>query len=94
MGAMAGCGAGAMVMEFGAREVRAVPPSMKWNRETAIIIVGTGAAGLSAAIEAKKAGSDILVLEKMPFIGGNTSISTAAMNGVQSKIQQQRGVKS
>ena len=94
MGAMAGCGAGAMVMEFGAREVRAVPPSMKWNRETAIIIVGTGAAGLSAAIEAKKAGSDVLVLEKMPFIGGNTGISTAAMNGVQSKIQQQRGVKS
>ena len=94
IGAMAGFGAGAMVMEVGAREVRAVPPSMKWNREVAVIIVGTGAAGLSAAIEARKAGSDVLVLEKMPFIGGNTSISTAGMNGVQSKIQQQRGAKS
>ena len=94
MGVVAGVGAGAMVMEFGAKEARAVPLPKKWDREAAIIIVGTGAAGLSAAIEAKKAGADVLVLEKMPFIGGNTSISTAAMNGVLGKIQQQRGVKS
>ncbi|HSR10755.1 MAG TPA: flavocytochrome c [Thermodesulfobacteriota bacterium] len=94
MGAVAGVGAGAMIMEFGAREVSAAAAGMKWDREAGIIIVGTGAAGLSAAIEANKAGADILVLEKMPFLGGNTGISTAGMNGVQSRIQQQREVKS
>ena len=94
MGGIVGVGAGAMVMEFGAKEARAVPLPKKWDREAAIIIVGTGAVGLSAAIEAKKAGADVLVLEKMRFVGGNTSISTTAMTGVQGKIQQQRSVKS
>ena len=36
----------------------------------------------------------VLVLEKMVFLGGNTGVSTAAMNGVQGSIQKDRGVKS
>jgi fumarate reductase flavoprotein subunit len=84
----------AMLMEFGAKEAKAVAPPKKWERETGVLIVGTGAAGLSAAIEAKKAGADVLVLEKMPFLGGNTGISTAGMNGVRSALQKDREVKS
>ena len=56
--------------------------------------MGTGAAGLAAAIEVKKAGGDVLVLEKMPFLGGNTGISTAGVNAVQSALQKERGIKS
>ena len=90
-----GAGAGAAVlMEFGPNEAKAIVPPKKWDKEAGIVIVGTGAAGLSAAIEAKNAGADVLVLEKMPFLGGNTGISTAGMNAVQSKLQKDRGVKS
>ena len=76
--AAVGAGAGAAVlMEFGTKEARAIAPPKKWDKEAGVVIVGTGAAGLSAAIEAKQAGADVLILEKMPFVGGNTSISTA-----------------
>jgi fumarate reductase flavoprotein subunit len=93
IGAAAGVGAGvAMLMEFGAKEAKAIAPTKKWDKEVGVLIVGTGAAGLSAAIEAKKAGADVLILEKMPFIGGNTGVSTAAMNAVQSSIQKEKGV--
>lgn len=35
-----------------------------------IVVIGAGGAGLSAAIEAKNAGADVIVLEKMPMVGG------------------------
>ena len=84
----------AVLMEFGPREARAIVPPKKWDKEAGVVIIGTGAAGLSAAIEAKKAGADVLILEKMPFLGGNTGISTAGMNAVGSKLHKDRGVKS
>jgi fumarate reductase flavoprotein subunit len=87
-------GGGAVLMEFGPREANAVAPPKKWDKEAGVVVIGTGAAGLSAAIEAKNAGADVWVLEKMPFLGGNTGISTAGMNAVQSKLQKERGVKS
>ena len=95
IGAAAGIGAGAaLLMEFGVKEAKAVVPPKKWDKEVGVLIVGTGASGLSAAIEAKNAGADVLILEKMPFVGGNTGVSTAGMNAVQSKLQKERGVKS
>ena len=45
-----------------------------------VIVVGAGGAGLSAAVEVLKAGSSVLVVEKMPFIGGNTARAGSAMN--------------
>lgn len=66
----------------------------KWDEEADVVIVGSGAAGLTAAINARMAGAEVLVLEKMPFRGGNTSISTAWMNAVESLVQKERGIKS
>jgi succinate dehydrogenase/fumarate reductase flavoprotein subunit len=49
----------------------------KWDQETDVVVVGTGFAGLSAAITAKDAGAKVLVLEKMPrkHEGGNSRVS-------------------
>ena len=43
-----------------------------WNLEADVVVVGLGAAGASAAIEAADAGADVLVLER-EFAGGGTS---------------------
>lgn len=48
--------------------------------ETEILIVGSGGAGMSAAVEVIEAGRDVLVIEKMPFTGGNTRVAGSAMN--------------
>ncbi|MAT51139.1 MAG: FAD-binding dehydrogenase, partial [Porticoccaceae bacterium] len=46
-----------------------------WDQSADVIVVGSGAGGLSAAIRCARAGLDVLVLEKTPFYGGSTAIS-------------------
>jgi succinate dehydrogenase/fumarate reductase flavoprotein subunit len=40
-----------------------------------VLVVGSGAGGLSTAIVAKKAGLDVIVVEKEPVFGGTTALS-------------------
>lgn len=58
-----------------------------------VIVVGAGGAGLCAAIEAKEAGADVIVLEKMPMAGGNTLISGAEYAAPNNWIQEKEGIK-
>ncbi len=68
------------------------PP--RWEQEHTIIIVGSGGAGLAVAVSAAQNGmKDIVVLEKMPFIGGNTMISGGAFNACDAKRQPKQGIK-
>ena len=46
-----------------------------WDRETDVVVVGTGTAGTPAAIEAARAGAQVLRLEKVEVVGGNMSHS-------------------
>lgn len=47
----------------------------RWDRETDVLVVGSGAAGIAAAIEARRVGADVLVLEREHVPGGSSSIS-------------------
>lgn len=58
-----------------------------------VVIVGAGGAGLAAAIEAKAAGVDVIVLEKMPLAGGNTLISGAEYAAPNNWIQKKEGIE-
>jgi len=48
----------------------------RWDREHDVVVVGQGVAGGAAAIEAARAGADVLVLERMSRGGGATALST------------------
>lgn len=52
-----------------AREVR------QWTDETDIVVVGYGIAGACAALEARRAGADVLVIERASGGGGASAIS-------------------
>ncbi|MCK5351678.1 FAD-dependent oxidoreductase, partial [bacterium] len=43
-----------------------------WSEIVDIVVVGSGFAGLAAAIEARNSGASVLVLEKMKAPGGNS----------------------
>lgn len=58
-----------------------------------VVIVGAGGAGLSAAIEAHDAGVNVLVVEKMPVIGGNTNYATGGLNAAESAPQKALGIE-
>ena len=57
-----------------------------------VVVVGAGGAGFSAAIEAKNAGANVVLLEKMPAVGGNSLISGAEMNAAQNWVQPKLGI--
>ncbi|UCD81351.1 MAG: FAD-dependent oxidoreductase, partial [Desulfobacterales bacterium] len=64
----------------------------KWDQEADIVIVGSGFAGLAAAIEAKKAGSSVIILEKMKGYGGNSTISDGVVAAAATRKQTDAGI--
>ena len=63
------------------------------ERETDVVVIGGGGAGLAAAVSAHENGANVIVLEKMPRVGGNTIISGASYNAVDPKRQEAQGIE-
>lgn len=61
--------------------------------KTNVLIVGSGAAGVTAAIEAREAGADVIVLEKEDHLGGAAAISGGGCCLVQTALQEESGIE-
>ncbi|HET8881197.1 MAG TPA: FAD-dependent oxidoreductase [Solimonas sp.] len=75
--ALASAGAASATASF---DLSAAAPAPRrdirhWDATTDVLIVGSGAAGIAAAIEARRAGADALVIEKFHVPGGSSSLS-------------------
>ncbi|WP_303325931.1 FAD-dependent oxidoreductase, partial [Turicimonas muris] len=66
----------------------------KWDQTADLLVIGAGGAGLATAVSASQNGvKNILILEKMPFVGGNTSISGGGFNSVDPVRQKKQNIQ-
>lgn len=68
------------------------PSNIVWDRETDVLIVGTGYAGLCAAIEAADAGADVLIIEKSKIPGGNSILCAGSAQFGGTSIERAAGI--
>ncbi|MGL4895290.1 MAG: flavocytochrome c [Shewanella sp.] len=58
-----------------------------------VVVVGSGFAGMAAALQAREAGVSVMVIDKMPVFGGNSTINGGAMAVAGSALQKQAGIE-
>ena len=54
-----------------------------------IVVVGAGGSGISAAVKAETLGANVILIEKMPVIGGATALNAGTLIATGSKYQRE-----
>ena len=84
--------AGVTLSKADAKTIKKVVKNIPAVSNYDVVVIGAGGAGFSAAIEAKNAGANVVLLEKMPAVGGNSLISGAEMNAARNWVQPKLGI--
>ena len=94
-GAIAGAGGAATLAGLSATAAQtAQSEEISWNREVDVVVIGSGAAGLPAAIAARDEGASVLVVEQHFDVGGIAIMSGGRIHiGGGHKLQKQHGVE-
>ena len=71
-----------------AAEVEKTPAELECD----IVVVGAGGAGLTASVLATQEGANVILLEKMPFVGGNSLRAEGGMNAADTKVEAELGI--
>ena len=72
----------------------AAAQAMQWHHTADIVVIGSGASGLPAAIVAKEAGSSVIVVEAQPHVGGHARCSGGNLPlGGGHSVQKKYGIE-
>ena len=63
------------------------------EKETDVVVIGGGGAGFAAAVSAKEAGAEVILLEKLASVGGNTLISGGEYAAPANELQEKEGIE-
>ena len=85
--------AGAGAALAGVAHSAAAAEKKGWDMTCDVLVVGSGYAGLCAAIEAKNAGADVLLVEKMTILGGNSLLCGGGIAAPGNDLQKAAGIK-
>ena len=69
-----------------------MPNNKELKNKYDAIIVGSGGTGLTAALQARELGLNVVILEKNVKTGGNTSRASSGMNASESLVQLDEGI--
>lgn len=70
-----------------------LPLSWAGSQSADVVVIGSGMAGLAAALSAHEEGLSVIVLEKQPTIGGNSLLSSGLYNAPDKARQDKIGVE-
>lgn len=85
--------AGGAIALTGVAQARTSDEPKQWDATYDVIVIGSGFAGLAAALEAKKAGANVVVLEKMVTPGGNSIINGGILTATGCPQQKMHGIE-
>lgn len=71
---------------------RVLPPPASFDAEVPLIIIGAGAAGLCAALAAKEAGAEPIVIERDAVPAGSTALSAGLIPAAGTRFQRAKGI--
>lgn len=74
-------------------QASAAETTLKFDKVYDIIVVGSGFAGLAAALEAREQGAEVFLIEKMPAFGGNSAINGGAFSVAGTELQKKLGIE-
>jgi succinate dehydrogenase/fumarate reductase flavoprotein subunit len=63
------------------------------SRRTDVVIVGSGAVGIAAGLEAHETGARVIVIEKEAQLGGAAAISGGGCSCVGTQLQREQGIE-
>ena len=65
---------------------------ISFEAECDVLVIGAGAAGLIAAMRAREAGAEVLVLERDPLPRGSTALSAGLIPAAETRFQRAAGL--
>lgn len=90
----AGVGVAASAAAGAAGFAQAKSAGANWDETFEVVVVGSGGAGMAAAVKAAQTGAKkVVVLEKLAFTGGNTLTSQGFINAADPVRQPRQGIK-
>ena len=68
--------------------------AIQWHKEADVVVIGSGATGLPAALAAREAGASVIIVEAQPHVGGHARCSGGNMPlGGGNSAQKKFGVE-
>lgn len=81
--------AGGDPAQFAAAVVKKKAAKKLVKENADIVVVGAGGSGISAAVKAETLGANVILIEKMPVIGGATALNAGTLIATGSKYQRE-----
>ena len=80
--------AGGTPNEFYKAPIKKSASNIDISYKTAVVVVGSGASGMAAAVRSQLNGNPTILIEKMPYLGGDTILNAGTLIATGSRYQR------
>ncbi len=81
--------AGGKPSEFYKKMPKKQPSNIAKTLDTSVVVVGSGASGMVAAVKSQMLGNKTILIEKMPYLGGDTILNAGTLIATGSRYQRE-----